>query len=219
MFTNTLTETRTTADRRIPVFLLLNIIFAAVWIFFFRTAVDPKDWWIENILVILFITGLLITKQKLEFSNLSLCCIYFFLFLHIYGAKMAYTHNELGEWLRNRFHLTRNPYDRIVHFSFGFLLACPFTELISRKFKNSQGFVLLFMNMAVLCLATVFELLEWAVAAFTDKATGETYVATQGDPWDAQKDIVLALLGSVIISLVYLAVKKFARNEGQKQRL
>ena len=215
MFTNAITETRTTADRRTPVFLLLNIIFAAAWIFFFRTATDPKDWWIENILVILFLGGLFIAKRKLNFSDLSLCCIYLFLFLHIYGAKMAYTHNELGEWLRNRFHLIRNPYDRIVHFSFGFLLAYPFTELISRKLKHGVGFMLLFMNMAILCLATIFELLEWAVAAFTDKATGETYVATQGDPWDAQKDIILALVGSLIISLIYRAVKRFAGNTGR----
>ncbi len=212
MFTTALTETRTTADRRIPVFLLLNIFFAAAWIFFFRTATDSKDWWIENILVLLFLPALFITRRKFNFSNLSLICIYLFLFLHIYGAKMAYTHNELGEWLRNRFHLARNPYDRIVHFSFGFLLAYPFIELVSRKIKQDTGFMLLFINMAVLCLATIFELLEWAVAAFTDKATGETYVATQGDPWDAQKDIILALLGSVLVSVIfniYRSLKKW----------
>ncbi len=64
-------------------------------------------------------------------------------------------------------------------------------------------------NMIIFSLATIFELIEWAVAAFTDSATGETYVATQGDPWDAQKDIILAVIGSIL----FLTVKKiFTKN-------
>ena len=71
-------------------------------------------------------------------------------------------------------------------------------------------------NMAILCFATVFELIEWGVAAFTDAATGETYVATQGDPWDAQKDIILALIGSVILTFI---LKGNERWKNSKHRI
>ena len=62
--------------------------------------------------------------------------------------------------------------------------------------------------MAILCLATVFEVIELGVAACTDKITGETYVASQGDPWDAQKDIILALIGSILFTVIYKLRKK-----------
>jgi putative membrane protein len=98
---------------------------------------------------------------------------------------MAYTHNEMGEFLKNTFQLSRNPYDRIVHFSFGFLMAYPLKDYLDYKFPLSKKYLSILVNMIILCLATIFELIEWGVAAFTDSATGETYVATQGDPWDA----------------------------------
>jgi putative membrane protein len=125
----------------------------------------------------------------------------------VYGAKMAYTKNEFGAFLQNTYHLQRNPYDRIVHFSFGFLLLFPFIELLKKRLANKDNFIFLFANMGILCLVTIFELIEWGVSAFTDKVTGETYVATQGDPWDAQKDIILAVVGSLIVT-IFLKLKK-----------
>lgn len=181
---------------------MLSLLFAVAWVIFFSTAKDATDWWLENILVFIFLIVLLAVQRKFIFSDVSLLFIFSFLLLHIYGAKMAYTLNELGELLRNNFHLVRNPYDRIVHFSFGFLMAYPFMDLLYNKFRVKGFGLVMITNMAILCLATIFELIEWGVAAFTDKITGETYVATQGDPWDAQKDIILALVGSVIFILL-----------------
>ncbi len=186
---------------------IIYAAFCVAWLWFYFTATDSKDWWIENILVIIFIAGLLFTRKKFSFSNLALVCIFSFLFLHIYGAKAAYTKNELGILLQNKYHLVRNPYDRIVHFSFGFLMLFPFVEIIATKFSNKKGFIFLLANMSILCLATVFELIEWGVSVFTDSVTGETYVATQGDPWDAQKDIILAVVGAAISSLIYTIVQ------------
>jgi len=186
----------------------LLIIFWITWLFFFLTAKDPTDWWIENILVFLFFGWLFTMRKKIKFTDGAMVCILLFLTLHIYGARMAYTHNELGEYLKNRFHLWRNPYDRIVHFSFGFLLLYPFNELLSKKFSGQRNFGLLLSNMAILCLATIFELIEWGVAACTDKATGETYVATQGDLWDSQKDIFVAIVGALLFTLIFSILRE-----------
>lgn len=166
------------------------------------TSIDRKDWCIENILVLGFFFGIFFAQRKFIFSDSSLIFLFIFLILHIYGAQGAYTKNQFGEWLRFELHLSRNPYDRIVHFSFGFLLAYPMMDLF-RFFAKTSKTLTLSTNMAILCLATIFELIEWGVAAFTDAATGETYVATQGDPWDAQKDIILALIGSLLFTFIY----------------
>jgi putative membrane protein len=186
---------------------IIYSIFFVLWLTFYFAATDVKDWWIENILVILFMLVLIFGRKKIHFSNTALVFVFAFLFLHVYGAKMAYTKNEFGAFLQNTYHLQRNPYDRIVHFSFGFLLLFPFVELLKKRLANNENFVFLFANMGILCLATIFELIEWGVAAFTDKITGETYVATQGDPWDAQKDIILAVVGSMIVT-TFLKIKK-----------
>jgi putative membrane protein len=192
-------------------FKILSGLFVIAWVIFFKTAKDATDWWLENILVFIFIISLFAAQKKFIFSDVSLLFIFAFLLLHIYGAKMAYTLNEMGEFLRSSFHLARNPYDRIVHFSFGFLMAYPFIDLLYNKFSVKGFGLVMITNMAILCLATIFELIEWGVAAFTDKVTGETYVATQGDPWDAQKDIILALVGSLLFTLFLQARSKEKR--------
>lgn len=186
---------------------IIYAVFFALWLTFYFAASDVKDWWIENILVILFFVFFIINRNKIKFSNTALVFVFAFLLLHVYGAKMAYTKNEFGTFLQNTYHLQRNPYDRIVHFSFGFLLLYPFVELLKTRLPNKENFVLLFANMSIFCLASTFELIEWGVAACTDKVTGETYVATQGDPWDAQKDIILAVIGSLIVT-IFLKIKK-----------
>lgn len=183
-------------------FIITVTLFAIIWAVLYMTSIDRKDWWIENILVFGFFLSIFFAQRKFIFSDISLIFLFIFLSLHIYGAQGAYTQNQLGEWLRSELHLSRNPYDRIVHFSFGFLLAYPIMDLFNFFGKTSKTLILN-SNMAILCLATVFELIEWGVAAFTDAATGETYVATQGDPWDAQKDIILAIIGSLLFTFIY----------------
>lgn len=190
-------------------FIYLTILFIATWFYFFYSAIDVKDWWMENILVLLFCAALIGSQKKFIFSNTSLVFIFLFLLLHLYGARMAYTQNELGQFLKSTFQLSRNPYDRIVHFSFGFLMIYPLCDYLSYNYQLTKRDLFLLSTMIIFSLATIFELIEWGVAAFTDSATGETYVATQGDPWDAQKDIILALIGSLLFLGVHkLFIKK-----------
>jgi len=131
--------------------------------------------------------------------------------LHLYGAFYAYTQNALGSWLQNRFHLWRNPYDRIVHFSFGLFMAYPFRELLINKFRMSSRASWLLPIEIAFSFGTIFELIEWGVSVVTTKETGETYVATQGDVWDAHKDILLAATGaaiSMVVTYIYHLKKK-----------
>lgn len=187
---------------------LLLFTFCISWVYMYITCIDSVDWFIENILVFIAIICLVFTYRKSQFSDLSYCLLLLFLILHIYGAQYAYTLNPLGEWLRNSYHLKRNPYDRIVHFSFGFLLAYPIREILINKLKVKGKWQYLLPIEITLSFACIFELIEWLVAEFTDKETGETYVATQGDVWDAHKDIVVAVIGAAITMLLVYIMKR-----------
>jgi putative membrane protein len=200
------------SPQRVPIaankFLwLFTVLFFTYWIYGWYNCLDLDDWILENLLVVICLSILIISRQWHKFSDLSYLCIFFFVMLHVYGAFYAYTQNYLGNWLQNTFHLWRNPYDRIVHFSFGFFMAYPFREILINKFRVSSRSSWLLPIVISFCLGTVFELIEWGVAAFTNSATGETYVATQGDVWDAHKDITLAAVGAGVSMLMIYIIK------------
>jgi putative membrane protein len=136
--------------------------------------------------------------------------------LHLYGAFYAYTQNALGALLQSKFELWRNPYDRIVHFSFGLFMAYPFRELLLNKFKVSPRVSWLLPIEIAFSFGALFELIEWGVSVVTTKKTGETYVATQGDVWDAHKDILLAAIGAAITMLFTYMMHRRKKNKENK---
>lgn len=196
---------------------VLALLFAASWFYMQANCINLQDWYIENLLVFIFIAAAVVGYKKYVFSNLSFLFIFLFLWLHIYGAMYAYTQNPVGEFFQNKYHLWRNPYDRVVHFSFGFLLAYPLHEYLRNKLQVKSRWQYILTCEIILSLACTFELIEWTVAELTTKETGETYVATQGDVWDAHKDIVLALAGAAItMTALYFYRKKPALSKKQK---
>lgn len=185
--------------------LMLSVILISYWVYGWFNCIDRKDWIIENQLVFIGITILFATRKWHRFSNTGYVCIFLFIMLHLYGAFYAYTQNAFGELLQQKFDLWRNPYDRIVHFSFGLLMAYPFREILINKFKVAKKASWFLPIEIAFSFGTIFEMIEWAVSILTTKETGETYVATQGDVWDAHKDIILAALGAAIaMFIVYL---------------
>lgn len=201
-------KTRTDLSANKFIWLLAALLFT-YWMYGWFYCIDRQDWIIENLLVVICLSILFISKKWHRFSDLSYLCIFLFVLLHLYGAFYAYTQNAFGDWLQNRYQLWRNPYDRIVHFSFGLFMAYPFRELLINKFRVSGRASWLLPIEIAFSFGTIFELIEWGVAEFTTKETGETYVATQGDVWDAHKDILLAAIGAAISMLItYLATTK-----------
>ncbi len=195
---------------------LLAALLPTYWIYGWFYCIDLQDWMIENLLVVIGLSMLFFTRKWHQLSDLSYFCVFLFVLLHLYGAFYAYTQNALGAWLQNKFDLWRNPYDRIVHFSFGLFMAYPFRELLLNKFKVSQRASWLLPIEIAFSFGTLFELIEWAVSVVTPKETGETYVATQGDVWDAQKDIVLAATGAAITMLVTYIFHRRKKNKDNR---
>ncbi|RYG47716.1 MAG: DUF2238 domain-containing protein [Chitinophagaceae bacterium] len=183
---------------------LIGGLFLIYWTYGWFFNHNMENWIIENLLVIILVPLLLFSVRWHRLSDLSYLFLFLFIMLHCYGAFYAYTTNALGEWIKNTWNLWRNPYDRIVHFSFGLLIAYPAREILLNKFRLSARAAWLLPIEIAFSLGTIFEMLEWGVAEVTTPMTGETYVATQGDVWDAHKDIALAALGaSISMLLVY----------------
>ena len=205
---NTTSSPERISFRYNPFLKSLAASFIIFWLWSFAGTTDLVNWYIENILVVLFAAVLIITYRKFQFSNLSYLFMFLFLVLHTYGAKYAYADNPLGGWMQSHWHLWRNPYDRIVHTSFGLLMTYPLRELMMRRFKVRQSMSWFLPVEMILSLAGLFELVEWSIADVFFPAHGKNYVGTQGDIWDAQKDMVVAVLGSVLITCIIYLVKK-----------
>lgn len=187
--------------------LLFVIIFCVVWIDSFIRTNDYANWWIENILTFISLLALIFTYGYYRFTTFSYFLIMLFMCLHVYGSKYTYADNVLGYWLKDTLDLIRNPYDRIVHFSFGLLLYLPLKEFFSDWLKYPKSLSIYLPVVLVLALSGGFEVIEWLVADIFFKEHGDAYLGTQGDVWDAQKDMALAFVGS-IISCIILIFKK-----------
>ena len=131
--------------------------------------------------------------------------------LHVYGAKYTYAENPFGYWLKDAFNLERNHYDRIVHFSFGFLLAYPMCEYFQNHFKWPNWVCFVLPCEIALSFGGAYEIIEWAVADIFFPAEGIAYLGTQGDIWDAQKDMGLAWAGSIIAMILVYNIKRLKR--------
>ena len=127
-FTNAISEQRIPFKKN-KLLILCVLIFLVFWLTTFIGTTDMANWFLENALVFIFLGALIATFKRLQFSDLSYLLIFIYLMLHVYGAKYTYSENPFGYWLQDIFGSSRNHYDRIVHFSFGFLLAYPMREL------------------------------------------------------------------------------------------
>lgn len=184
------------------------IIFSLVWIKTLVGTTDLNNWLLENTLTFLCIIFLVFTYKKYKFSDLSYLLICFYLCLHVYGSQYTYAENPFGYWLKEQFSASRNHYDRIVHFSFGFLLAYPLREFFLRWLKYPPIAAWVLPIEITLSISACYELIEWAVADLFFPAQGIAYLGTQGDIWDAQKDTFLAFLGAVIATTIVSLTKK-----------
>jgi len=179
--------------------LLLLFAIALAW-----SAVRPHDWftWVLEVFPAVIGAVLLIATRK-RFALTPL--LYILLFIHalilVVGGHYTYALVPFGFWMRDAFGFARNHYDRVGHFAQGFVPAIVAREILIRA-NVVRGRGWLFSIVVAFCLAisAAYELLEWAVSALSGSA-GDSFLGTQGDIWDTQKDMALAFLGSIVAQL------------------
>ncbi len=188
--------------------------FVGVWAWSAIHPAIPEDWLLENLLVFFLLAVLAVSYRWLALSDLSYILILVFLCLHECGAHYQYSDAVPGEWLRHILHTDRNHYDRVVHLSFGLLLAYPQREMLIRKARLQGGWTYCLPIFTTLALSAAYEIIEAIVASVVDPADAAAFLGSQGDPWDSQEDMFMGLAGASVAMLV-LAVA----NARQRVRL
>ncbi|HEY1077636.1 MAG TPA: DUF2238 domain-containing protein [Fontimonas sp.] len=195
---------------------VLVLLYAVLWIALAIEPHDRKDWALENALVLAFGIAMWAARRHFVFSRISYTLIFLFLCLHAVGAHYTYAEVPYDEWWQSLtgasfnsiFGWDRNHYDRLVHFSYGLLLAYPVREIFLRV-AEVRGFWGYFLPLDfTLASSALFEMFEWAAAEFFGGDLGVAYLGTQGDVWDAHKDMGLATLGAIAAMLVTLAINR-----------
>jgi putative membrane protein len=171
---------------------------------FIVCAINPFDravWWAENIPIMLIVASLVIMYlRNIRFSNFGYACMAFLILWHTIGGHYTFERVPF-DWFNNVFGFERNMFDRIGHFSVG-LYAYPVAEYLYKTGKTTSVIVaLLFGVFAVGTVAAVYEIIEWIYAATAGGTAGASFLGSQGDIWDAQKDMLFDILGALSISL------------------
>lgn len=168
------------------------------WLLMAFNPFDRFDWLLENLLVFLYGALLTFTYQRFAFSNLSYGLFALFLTLHLTGAHYTYAETPFGFWLMEWFELSRNHFDRIAHFAYGLLCGYPLYEVLRRRARTSVHWSAFLSINLIAAFSASYEVIEMLVAMTVSPDLGDAYLGTQGDNWDAQKDIGLALLGVIV---------------------
>ncbi|MEM7411543.1 MAG: DUF2238 domain-containing protein [Myxococcota bacterium] len=182
-------------------------------------AIDPvsrSTWLMENVLVFALVGVLVASYRRLPLSRVSYTLIFLFLALHEVGSHYTYSlvpYDEacqrwFGFSLNEALGFERNHFDRLVHFSYGLLLAYPIREFFLRV-ADVRGFWGYFLPLDLtMSSSMIYELIEWAAAEIFGGELGAAYLGTQGDIWDAHKDMALASLGALIAMAVTVGVNR-----------
>ncbi|WP_152451637.1 DUF2238 domain-containing protein [Microbulbifer sp. THAF38] len=197
--------------------LFLLTVFALAWGWSAWQPLHPDDWLLENYLVFATLPVILLSARVFPLSRISCTLITLFMCLHVIGSHYTYAEVpfgfSMGEWLGSE----RNMYDRLVHFSFGLLLAYPVREILIRL-AGLRGFWAYFFPVDVtFALSSIYEIIEWQAARTVSPELGIAFLGSQGDIWDAQKDMLLAGLGAIVAMLIALALNLWLNSNTWKE--
>lgn len=175
--------------------LLLVICGATVW--------DPPagrfSWLLEVGPGLAGVAVLVATHRRFPMSRMVHVCVFLHMLILIYGGIYTYAETPLGNWARDAFDLSRNHYDRVGHVALGFFPAFIIREIYLRLTPMTRGGWLFFTVCSVaLAIGAFWELLEWWVTLLVASDVGQAFLGSQGDVWDAQWDMFLALVGAAI---------------------
>lgn len=185
---------------------LLAILFAIIWALLAIAPLYRHDWMLENLLVLAAAIAFLWWRKKLEFSKLSSTLIFIFLCVHEVGAHYTYSEVPYDKWaealigttITEIFGFSRNHFDRLEHFFYGALLAYPMREAYIRTQMLKGRMTYTIPITITLAFSAMYEIFEWWAALIAGGDLGVAYLGTQGDVWDAQKDMALAGFGSLL---------------------
>lgn len=187
-----------------------HILLIAYLVLFVALAINPPSgrevWFAENLPIVCIVVLLVLTYILwFRFSNLSYLLMSFLIGMHTVGGYYTFAAVPF-DWFTDFFGFERNHYDRIAHFTVGFY-AFPIAEFLDKKkLTNTSLVTYLFALFAIMAVAGTYEVLEWQFAVLGNPEAGAEVLGSQGDLWDAQKDIVADTLGAVFALFLFYFV-------------
>lgn len=197
----------TTRSHIMPLFLLIVISLTALWSGFNPT--DRAVWYAEVIPIFAILALLVFTYTQFQFSGFAYFLMSLWMIMHLIGAKYTFA-NVPFEWANS--YLTpflgedRNHFDRLAHFIIGFY-SFPMAEWLLRKRKCGLGVAFFFSLFFIMSVAAAYEIIEWQYAVIEGGNAGIEFLGSQGDIWDAQKDMLADTLGAITALFLYLIVR------------
>jgi putative membrane protein len=186
-----------------PAFLAMGAAFTVVLAW---SAVHPHDyftWILEVFPALLALAVLALTYRRFQFTTFIYLLITVHACILFVGGHYTYAEVPFFNWLRDSFHLARNDYDRVGHFMQGFVPALVAREVLVRnRIVLKRGWLAYVVLSICMAISALYELLEWRVSVATGSAA-DSFLGTQGDPWDTQKDMAMALIGSASALLLF----------------
>ncbi|HCC05506.1 TPA: DUF2238 domain-containing protein [Patescibacteria group bacterium] len=191
----------------------LQVLLGIYFFLFLVLAINPVDrptWFVENLTVWILIAVVLILYAKhIRFSNTAYGLMFVLIYLHTVGGHYTFAEVPFG-YVTELFNFSRNHFDRIAHFSVGFYAFAIAELLYTKELVKSKFLLFTYPVFAIATIAMSYELIEWVYAATTSPEAGLAYLGSQGDIWDAQKDMLADTLGAIVATVVFfkLRVKK-----------
>jgi putative membrane protein len=191
---------------------ILPIVLVAAYVALFSAlAIAPHDravWWVENIpIVAIAVTLAWLYVRGVRLSNLAYALMSVLLFMHTIGGYYTFERVPF-DWVSRAFGWKRNHYDRVAHFSVGFYAYGIAELLVMRRLVARVWVAGLFGICAIGTIAALYEIIEWIYAALEGGSAGAAFLGSQGDVWDAQKDMLADILGAVFAVVLYALTKR-----------
>lgn len=182
--------------------LLLLAIYLLVFIVCAISPYDREVWWAENIPALIVVGVVVLLTRNYRLSNTSYVLMTVFIILHTIGGHYTFERVPF-DWVSELFGFERNHFDRLAHFSVGFY-AYPIAEvLMAKRLVRTRWIVALFPVFAIATVAGAYEIIEWQYAISADAKAGIAVLGSQGDIWDAQKDILADTLGAILVMSLF----------------
>lgn len=206
MTTSTTIAPASAADNLTPKVLLAGYVALFIW-----AAIAPYDratWWAENIPIVAVVATLVVLYLRgIRFTPLAYVMMSVLPYWHTVGGHYTFERVPF-DWFNNLFGFERNMFDRVGHFSVGFF-AFGILEFVLVRRSMSRTLAVLFAIFTIAFVAMTYELIEWGYAAYGGNAeAGANFLGSQGDIWDAQKDMLMDTLGAVFAVVLYLATRR-----------
>ena len=189
-----------------PVLLLLTLIYSAVFLFAGFDPVSRTVWFAEILPALLILIGIFYIASRFKFSTTALVLMFVWLILHTIGSKYTFADVPF-DWFNHLIGSERNNFDRVAHFSIGFY-AYPIAEYLIKTKKCSAPLAMTFGLFTLMSVAAGYEIIEWWYAVIAGGEEGIAFLGSQGDIWDAQKDMLCDTAGALSALLLMLIKRK-----------